>query len=135
VSIDKPVGQNFNVTFNFGGNRMDRRYQSNTGEAPELAIPGVYNVANSAVTPRVSNYHSTKRINSIYGFGQIGFKNAIFLDYSLRNDWSSTLPKAHNSYLYPAISLSAVLTDIIGLESNVLSFAKLRGSWAKVGGD
>jgi TonB-linked SusC/RagA family outer membrane protein len=135
VSFEKALGQNFNFSLNFGGNRMDRRYQSNTGEAPELAIPGVYNVANSAVTPRVSNYHSTKRINSLYGFGQLGFKNAIFLDYSLRNDWSSTLPKQHNSYLYPAISLSAVITDLIGLESNFLSFAKLRGSWAQVGGD
>ncbi len=135
VSIDRPIGQNFNVTFNVGGNRMDRRYQSNTGEAPELAIPGVYNVANSSVTPRVTNYHSTKRINSLYGFGQIGYKNALFLDYSLRNDWSSTLPKEHNSYLYPAISLSAVVTDLLGIESKVVSFAKLRGSWAKVGGD
>ncbi len=135
VSFEHALGQNFNFSLNFGGNRMDRRYQSNTGEAPELAIPGVYNVANSAVTPRVSNYHSTKRINSLYGFGQLGFKNAIFLDYSLRNDWSSTLPKQHNSYLYPAISLSAVITDLIGLESNFLSFAKLRGSWAQVGGD
>ncbi len=135
VTIDKPLGQNFNVSFNFGGNRMDRRYQRNTGEAPELAIPGVYNVANSSVTPRVSNYYSLKRINSLYGFGQIGFKNAIFLDYSLRNDWSSTLPKEHNSYLYPAVSLSAVLTDLLGIDSKVLSFAKLRGSWAQVGGD
>jgi TonB-linked SusC/RagA family outer membrane protein len=135
VSFEKAIGQNFNFSLNFGGNRMDRRYQSNTGEAPELAIPGVYNVANSSVTPRVTNRHETKRVNSLYGFGQLGFKNAIFLDYSLRNDWSSTLPEQHNSYLYPAVSLSAVITDLIGLESNVLSFAKLRGSWAQVGGD
>jgi len=135
VTIDKDFGPDFSFSFNFGGNRMDRRYQRNTGEAPELAIPGVYNVANSSVTPRVSNFLSLKRINSLYGFGQIGFKNAIFLDYSVRNDWSSTLPEAHNSYLYPGLSLSAVLTDLLGIESDILSFAKIRGSWAQVGGD
>ncbi|HUX59019.1 MAG TPA: SusC/RagA family TonB-linked outer membrane protein [Bacteroidales bacterium] len=135
VSFEKALGQNFDFSFNLGGNRMDRRYQSNTGEAPELAIAGVYNVANSSVTPKVTNYHSSKRINSLYGFGKLSYKNEIFLDYSLRNDWSSTLPEGNNSYLYPAVSLSAVITDLIGLESDVLSFAKLRGSWAQVGGD
>ncbi len=135
VTFEKQIGADFNFSLNVGGNRMDRRYQSNTGEAPELAIPGVYNVANSAVTPKVSNYHSLKRVNSLLGFGQLGYKNALFLDYSLRNDWSSTLPEKHNSYMYPAISLSAVLNDLIGFESKTLSFAKLRASWAKVGGD
>lgn len=135
ISFEKTFGSDWNFSLNLGGNRMDRRYQRNTGEAPELAIPGVYNVANSSVTPRVSNFSSLKRINSLYGFGQLGFMNAIFLDYSLRNDWSSTLPPKHSSYLYPGISLSAVVTDLFGITSDVLSFAKLRASWAQVGGD
>jgi len=135
VSYDRAVGQNFNFTFNVGGNRMDRITQRNTGTAPELAVPGVYNVANSAVTPQTSNYYSSKRMNSVYGFGQVAFKNALFLDYSLRNDWSSTLPFEHNSYLYPAVSASGVLTELLGLDSKVISFAKVRASWAQVGGD
>ena len=69
------------------------------------------------------------------GFGQIGYKNEIFLDFSLRNDWSSTLPENNNSYLYPAVSVSGVITDIFNIKSNVLSFAKIRGSWAQVGMD
>jgi len=135
VTFNKQFGSDINFNFNFGGNRMDRRYQRNTGEAPELAIPGVYNVANSSVTPRVTNRLELKRINSLYGFGQISYRNAIFLDYSVRNDWSSTLPPEHNSYLYPGVSLGAVITDLLGVKSNVLSFAKLRASWAQVGGD
>ncbi len=135
VTFDKGFGSDINFSFNFGGNRMDRRYQRNTGEAPELAIPGVYNVANSAVTPKVSNLLSLKRINSLYAFGQLGFRNALFLDYSVRNDWSSTLPDGNNSYLYPGLSLSAVITDLLNIESDILSFAKVRASWAQVGGD
>jgi hypothetical protein len=114
---------------------MDRVTHYNSGEAPELAVPGIYNVANSSVAQKTSNSFSSKRINSLYGFGQVGFKNALFLDYSVRNDWSSTLPPEHNSYLYPAVSLSAVLTDLLGISSNILSFAKVRGGWAQVGGD
>jgi TonB-linked SusC/RagA family outer membrane protein len=131
----KSLGADFDVSFNAGAIRMDRRYQRNTGEAPELAIPGVYNVANSAVTPRVSNYISYKRINSVLAFGQFGYKNALFLDYSLRNDWSSTLPKEHNSYFYPSVSLSAVMTDLMNIKSDFFTFGKLRASWAQVGSD
>ena len=135
IAFDKPIGKDFNLSFNLGGNRMDRITQGNTGVAPELAVPGVYNVANSAVTPTTSNYYSSKRMNSIYGFGQIAYKNFLFVDYSVRNDWSSTLPLENSSYLYPAISASGVLTDLLGLDSKVLSFAKVRASWAQVGGD
>jgi TonB-linked SusC/RagA family outer membrane protein len=134
-SFDKGFGQNFHFSLNFGGNRMDRNTQQNVGTAPELAVPGVYNVANSAVTPTTSNYYSAKRMNSLYGFGQLGFKNALFVDFSVRNDWSSALPAKHNSYLYPSVSLSAVITDLLGIKSDVLSFAKVRASWAQVGGD
>ena len=135
VTFDKEIATDFNLHLNFGGNRMDRITQQNIGEAPELAVPGVYNVANSSVTPQVSNRYTSKRINSLYGFGQIGYKNEIFLDFSLRNDWSSTLPEENNSYLYPSVSVSGVITDIFKIKSNVLSFAKIRGSWAQVGMD
>ena len=47
---------------------MDRITQQNTGVAPELAVPGVYNVANSAVTPTTSNRYTSKRINSLLWF-------------------------------------------------------------------
>jgi len=135
VTYDKNFGTDFNFSFNLGGNRMDRLTQENRGTAPELAVPGVYNVANSAVTPTVFNEYKSKRINSLYGFGQLGYKNELFLEYSVRNDWSSTLPKGHNSYLYPAISLSGVITDMFNIQSPILSFAKVRASWAQVGGD
>jgi len=54
----------------------------------------------------------------------------------IRNDWSSTLPKGDNSYFYPSVSLSAVVTDIPGLEKlGPLSFAKVRASYASSGND
>ena len=133
-SFNKEYGD-FSVGLNAGGNRLDRIYQQNTAVAPELAIDGVYNVANSAVTVTTSNYFSKKRVNSLYGTGSLGYKNMLFLDFSVRNDFSSTLPEENNSYLYPSVSTSAVLTDVFDIKSDVLSFAKVRASWAQVGGD
>ncbi len=58
----------------------------------------------------------------------------LFLDLTARNDWSSTLPAGNNSYFYPSVSASAVISDMVELPSSI-AFAKLRASWAQVGND
>jgi outer membrane receptor protein involved in Fe transport len=67
--------------------------------------------------------------------GQVSFRNYAFLDLTARNDWSSTLPTGNNSYFYPSASLSLIVSDMLGIQSDVLSFAKVRANWAQVGGD
>src|SRR5690606_23982035 len=63
-----------------------------------------------------------------------GFKNFLYLDVTARNDWSSTLPEENNSYFYPSVSTSFVFSELMPA-NNVLSFGKLRASWAQVGND
>jgi len=135
VSMNKNFGESFNVVLNVGGNSMVSTYQNNYSSADELAIEGVYNVQNSRVPLVTSNRFEEKMINSLYASTNIGYKNVIFLDATLRNDWSSTLPENNNSYLYPSVSLSSVLTDLFNLDSKMLNFAKVRVSWSKVGSD
>lgn len=135
VSFNKNFGESLSVILNVGGNNMYSSYQNNYSAANELAIGGVYNVENSRVPLVTSNYSSQKAINSLYGSANIGFKNVVFLDATLRNDWSSTLPEDNNSYLYPSVSLSSVLTDLFKMDSRLLNFAKVRVSWSKVGSD
>ena len=135
LTLNKSFGNSFSVLLNVGGNNMFSTYQNNNAAANELAIGGVYNVENSRVPLVTSNSRSKKAINSLYGAANIGFKNVVFLDATLRNDWSSTLPEENNSYLYPSVSLSSVLTDLFQIKSKVLNFAKVRVSWSKVGSD
>ncbi len=62
---------------------------------------------------------------------QLGFKEMLFLDISGRNDWASTLALTGNqSYLYPAVGLTAIVSQMITLPE-VISFAKVRGSLSK----
>ncbi len=75
-----------------------------------------------------------KEIESVYGTGQLSFNNNLFLDFTARNDWSSTLPASNRSYFYPSVSLSAVVSDMVTLPV-FFNFAKLRASYAKVGKD
>src|SRR6185295_8604472 len=75
--------------------------------------------------------------NSSYGSAVATFHQWFTLEGTARNDWSSTLPKANSSYFYPSLTASLILSDLMpALTSNgMLSYLKLRGSWAKVGSD
>jgi hypothetical protein len=68
-------------------------------------------------------------------FGEIGlsYRNYLFLNATGRNDWSSTLPIENRSYFYPSVSSSFVFSEI--LRSNILTYGKVRASWANVGSD
>jgi TonB-linked SusC/RagA family outer membrane protein len=123
------------VTLSVGGNVMKYNRNYNLVEAPELAVAGVYNVKNSLVPQVADNYSWKKQINSLYFSGQLNYKSMLFFDFSGRNDWSSTLPVKHNSYFYPSVQLSAVLTELLEFSPEAMSFGKLRVSYAKVGAD
>jgi outer membrane receptor protein involved in Fe transport len=102
----------------------------------ELTIDRVYNLGNNASPNTTESTIAESEVNSLFGAVTFGYKNFLFLDVTGRNDWSSTLPAANNSFFYPSVSLSAVVTDMIpGLSNDVLSFMKIRGSWAQVGND
>ena len=134
--IDKTFGKDWRLNATLGGNMMDRNYKLNSGSTVGgLLIPELYTVSNS-LTNVASDYKSWKRVNSLYGSASLGWRSMLFLDVTLRNDWSSTLPPGKNSYLYPSVSLSFVLSELPAIkEAKWLTFAKIRGGYAKVGND
>ncbi|MEM9830689.1 MAG: SusC/RagA family TonB-linked outer membrane protein [Bacteroidota bacterium] len=134
LTFDKGFGD-LNVVAQVGGINRTNFYKRNYSQVNELTIDGVYNLGNNASPNTDESLIEESEVNSLFGSAQFGFKNYLFLDVTARNDWSSTLPSDNNSYFYPSVSLSAVITDMLDVESNFLSFAKIRGSWAQVGND
>ncbi len=130
--------EDFSGKLTFGGNRMHRQYELNGGETQGgLVIRNFYSLLNSLSNPLVHDQTSEKAINSLYGSLNLGYKGFLFLDATLRNDWSSTLPKNSWSYLYPSATLSYVLTEMPSMDGKAdwLDLAKLRLGIAKVGSD
>ena len=127
------------VTGAFGGNNMSTQYISNTVQLNELNLDGVYNTSNvpTGINPTPSNYRSSKAINSLYGLVSLGWKDTYFVDITGRNDWSSALSKGYWSYFYPSVAGSLLLDKVFDFQNNVpvISFAKIRLSWANVGND
>lgn len=77
---------------------------------------------------------SRKRLVGLYGEFRAAYKNIAYLTVTGRNDWSSTLPKSNQSYFYPSVSGSFVFTEVLP-KNDILTFGKVRASWAKVGKD
>jgi len=103
-----------------------------------LNIDQLYTFAN-AQSNVPSNFNSKREIFGAYGDLSLNYKNYLFLNVTGRNDWSSTLPVANNSYFYPSTSLSFILTEAfpnMALKQNgIMNYAKIRANVANVGSD
>lgn len=135
LTYNKRLDNGFSLNFQGGAINRTNNYQETAVNVRELTIDGLYNLGNYA-SPVVPSSEIRKQVvNSVFGSAQFGYANSIFLDVTGRNDWSSTLPSDGNSFFYPSAALSAVLTDLFNVQSNFLSFAKVRASLAQVGND
>lgn len=117
-----------------GANRFDQNINYSYAEASQLALPDIYSLANSRTPLKGNSQIFDKRINSVYTFGNIAYKNQVYLDATYRNDWSSTLPDGNNSFGYYSAGLSYVASNMFEMPE-AISFLKLRLSAASVGND
>lgn len=124
----------FNYTVMAGGSRMAYDHRNVMSEVDALIVPNVYSLANGVNNPLVRTNDRRKQINSIYGMLSLSWDDKIFLDATGRNDWSSTLPDGNNSYFYPSVTTSVILSELFAMPEPI-SFFKYRLSYAKVGND
>ena len=136
VTINKEINQDFSVNAIFGHNIRQRDTRSLTGNAVGLVIPNFYNFSNAQSTTTTVDLNTQRRLWGIYGSVSLSYRDFAFIEFTGRNDKSSTLPEDENSFFYPSITGSLVLTEAFpSLQNNILSFAKLRANWAEVGND
>ena len=125
------------LTSNVGGSVIYRTYSNHTQTASAMKIPGIYSLVNTAYEPLTSNNSYERQTNSLYGLVSLSWKNAVFLDVTGRNDWSSTLAANNRSFFYPSVSGSVALNDLFdfGRQGGLINLMKIRASWAQVGND
>lgn len=136
LSANKKPSSWLELNGTLGANRRYATYASGSVATDAILAAGIYNVSNSAKSPTVNEYSERRQTNSGYGSASFTVNELWTVEVTGRNDWSSTLPKGNNSYFYPSINSSLVLTDLMPvLKNRFLSYAKLRGSIANVGND
>lgn len=93
-----------------------------------LSVPGYYSLKASTNPAAVASVNWKKQTNSIFGKVGVGYRQLAFLEATMRNDWTSTLPEATRSYFYPSVAGSFILSEVLP-KYDWLSFWKLRSNW------
>jgi TonB-linked SusC/RagA family outer membrane protein len=130
------VGGENKIDFNvlLGNNINERTRKRETIISKGLVVPEYYNVSNISGSAEVTTFESRRRLVGAYAQADFSYNNYLYLQLNARNDWSSTLPKGNNSFFYPGVNLGFVFTDLME-KNSVLSFGKLRTSYAFAGND
>ena len=136
-NYDTKLSNDISLNVSGGWNLFNRKTQRVTGETVGgLVVPGWYNFANSSSAALSTQNTTNYRLYGILGNASLGWKDQLFLEYSARNDWSSTLPEENNSFFYSGLGVSAIVSEMLNMDGNgSISFLKLRGGYGTTGKD
>ncbi|MCC8154299.1 MAG: SusC/RagA family TonB-linked outer membrane protein [Tannerellaceae bacterium] len=119
-SLDALVG----TSINYKKSEYQRTY-TNGG----LNVPGFFSLSSGREGVIARSEYEAFQTNSIYGKIGIGWRSAVFLEATGRNDWASTLSEEERSYFYPSVATSILISELVELPA-WFNYWKLRGSWA-----
>ncbi|MBD5421843.1 MAG: SusC/RagA family TonB-linked outer membrane protein [Bacteroides sp.] len=137
ASINKYFNDHtWDLTANVGANFENTDYNEDWVGGSLKSVANKFTFANIDYDGRdllrQDTYHLKKR--AVFGTVQLGYRSMAYLDVSARNDWSSTFKGTNtNSFFYPSVGLSGIITEIFGIQSRALNFAKVRVSYSEVG--
>ncbi len=117
------------------GHNMNQRENSTTDLSVNDFKINFFNPGFGAVFTNSSKNSSLRRLVGVYSQLNFGYKNFLFVDLTVRGDQSSTLPVSNNTFIYPSVNVGFVFTDAFKINSNILTYGKLRANMAQVGRD
>jgi TonB-linked SusC/RagA family outer membrane protein len=135
INLRKDFGDKIKTTATIGQNMYQSVYQQQYMQGDQLAIPDFYHMSNAtAVIAR--EFSSKKRTAALYADLGMSYAEMFFINVTGRNEWSTSLPEANNSFFFPSVSAGFIFTEIPALKNNsFLPFGKLRASYAQIAND
>jgi TonB-linked SusC/RagA family outer membrane protein len=135
VNLRKDFGENLKFDATVGQNMFQTYYQQQYMQGDGLSIPEFYHMSN-AVAVLGRETVNKKRTAAIFADLGLSYADMLFLNVTGRNEWSTSLPVANNSFFFPSVSFGFIFTELAGLKDNpVLPFGKLRVSYATIAND
>ncbi|HEY8397378.1 MAG TPA: SusC/RagA family TonB-linked outer membrane protein, partial [Flavihumibacter sp.] len=132
LSYSKKFGD-FSLNANLGFDLMRSSYKdidANTNNG--LNVPDFFDLANSKNPITYDNRREQSKYRSGFVRGDLGWKNMIFVDFTLRQDYYSVLPPENNDILSKSLGASFVFSDLLRDVAPFISFGKLRASWGEI---
>jgi TonB-linked SusC/RagA family outer membrane protein len=132
VNYTKELFTGFSTNITVGHNLFQNYYQQVYNQGNGFAVPDFFHLSNTAsqiVRERVTEY----RTAALYADMQFSYRNMLYLGFTGRNEWSTTLPVANNSFFFPSVSFGFIFNELAGLKDiKALSFGKIRASYAEI---
>lgn len=132
INYTKELFTDFSANVTVGHNMFESYYQQLYTQGNGFVVPDFYHMSNTSsqiVRERTSKY----RTAALFADLQFSYKSMLYLGFTGRNEWSTTLPESNNSFFFPSASIGFVFSELPGLKgSNILSFGKLRASYAEI---
>ncbi|CAH8286913.1 TonB-linked SusC/RagA family outer membrane protein [Mariniflexile fucanivorans] len=133
INFTHKLSENIGTSLLLGNQVSDKKWISNRQYGEDLIFPRVEHISNTQTGFTVSNTVTTLREIGVFGELKFDFYNKLFLTFTGRNDWISTLPLKNNSVFYPTASLAYDVHSLFSKNSDVFSFGKLRLAYAEGG--
>jgi hypothetical protein len=127
--------ETFDINAFIGGNIQQNKASGITNAGEGQVLPGLISISNYQRFDTPMPSFRAKQVNSLFGSVNMGYRDFLYADFTIRNDVSSTLHRDFRSYVYPSLSGSFVFTGLWDMRNTPISFGRVRASWAKVGGD
>lgn len=132
LSFRRTLSDNFELNGNIGASIQESKYESQEFNARGLIKKDFFFMQNATNANGSNQLGRSPQIQSVYGIATLSYKNLLFFDVTVRNDWSSALTAGNQSYFYPSFGLSGVVSDMVTLPS-WMSYAKVRLALANSG--
>jgi len=130
--IDKQIHPDVRLNFIAGNEFLDFNSRSMVITGNDIVIGGFDHISNTSLQiPNESVNRS--RLVGFFSNAELAYKNYLFVNASVRNDIVSNMPRGNRSFVYPSVGAAFAFTDAFNVDSDILTFGKLRGSIAEVG--
>jgi TonB-linked SusC/RagA family outer membrane protein len=135
INLNYQLTENIGLKTILGHNILQNKNSRLSNSGKQFKVPDVFNFGNVLTIANLIDNNFEKRNIGVFADLTLSLKDYLFINATGRNDWSSSLPKSNNSYFYPSISTSFIITDALNIDSDILTFAKIRGGYARTARD
>lgn len=135
INFDYKLTKDINLNAILGNNILQNKITRVAEDGKEFKVPSIFTMSNVKNISSLGDDRYNKRNVGFFADVTLNFREYLFLNATGRNDISSSLPKKNNSYFYPSVSTSFIITDAFDIKNDIITYAKLRAGYARVGRD
>ena len=132
ASLDWNITDALHFNFLYGNEIVNEKTQFLDAWGQNFNFGG-WNHLNNASNYNSSFSHDRSRTFGNFANLALDYKDMLFFNVTGRYDKVSTMPNGNRGFFYPSVSLGFVFTELPALKNDVLTFGKVRGSYAEVG--